>query len=251
MEFLFDRFESLPIGGHMPTKISLCSVVIILAAMVPGPVCAQWAVIDAPAIVQLVQQVQTMEQAVQTARDQLSQARLTLKTMTGDRGMGLLLRGTPRNYLPSNWAQLSSVMQGGGALPGISADVRSAVNGMAVLTPQQLSTLSADGRQQVIAARRTNAVRLALAQEALANTSARFASIQSLIGAISTAGDQKAILDLQARISAELGMLQNEQTKLQVLQQATDAQAALDRQRDWEQAVAGQGRFESRFQPRP
>jgi type IV secretion system protein VirB5 len=235
----------------MLTKISVCAVVIIFAAVVPDPVRAQWAVIDAPAIVQLVHQVQTMEQAVQTARDQLSQANLTLKTMTGDRGMELLLRGTPRNYLPSNWAQLSSVMQGGGAFPGISSDVRSVVNGMAVLTPQQLSTLFPDGREQVIAARRTSAVRLVLAQQALANTSARFASIQSLIGAISSAGDQKAILDLQARIGAELGMLQNEQTKLQILHQATEAQAALDRQRDWEQAVAGQGRFEARFQPRP
>jgi type IV secretion system protein VirB5 len=235
----------------MLTKIKISVVSAVVALVAVAPVRAQWAVIDAPAIVQLVQQVQTMEQAVQTARDQLSQAKLTLKTMTGDRGMELLLRGTPRNYLPSNWAQLSSVMQGGGAFPGISADVRSAVNGMAVLTPQQLSTLSPDGREQVIAARRTNAVRLALVQQALANTSARFASIQSLIGAISAAGDQKAILDLQARISAELGMLQNEQTKLQILHQATEAQAAMDRQRDWEQAVAGQGRFESRFQPRP
>jgi type IV secretion system protein VirB5 len=235
----------------MRTKISVCFVVIILTAMTPVPVRAQWAVIDAPAIAQLIQQVRTMEQAVQTARDQLSQARESLKTMTGDRGMGMLLRGTSRNYLPSNWTQLSSVMQGGGAFPGISADVRSAVNGMAVLTPQQLSTLSPDSREQVAAARRTNAVRLALAQEALANTSARFASIQSLIGAISAAGDQKAILDLQARISAELGMLQNEQTKLQVLHQATEGQAALDRQRDLEQAIAGQGRFETRFQPRP
>src|SRR5882762_3266306 len=236
---------------YMLTKISVFFVVVALVAMVPNPVRAQWAVIDAPAIVQLVQQVQTMEQAVQTARDQLSQARLTLKTMTGDRGMGLLLRGTPRNYLPSNWAQLSSVMQGGGALPGISADVRSAVNGMAVLTQQQLSTLSADGRQQVIAARRTNAVRLALAQEALANTSARFASIQNLIGAISTAGDQKAILDLQARISAELGMLQNEQTKNQLLYQATRAQETVMRQQAREYVIDGQGRFETRFRPAP
>ena len=235
----------------MFTKTHAFCTALVLVAMVPPPARAQWAVIDAPAIAQLVQQVRTTEQALETARDQLSQARLGLKAMTGDRGMELLLRGTPRNYLPSNWTQLAGVMQGGGAYPGISADVRSAVNGMAVLTPQQLSTLSSDERQQIVAARRTNAVRLALAQEALANTSARFASIQSLIGAISAAGDQKSILDLQARISAELGMLQNEQTKLQVLQQATDAQAAVDRQRNWEQAVAGQGRFEARFQPRP
>ena len=235
----------------MLTKISVCFVVIILTAMTPAPVRAQWAVIDAPAIAQLIQQVRTMEQAVQTARDQLSQARESLKTMTGDRGMEMLLRGTSRNYLPSNWAQLSGVMQGGGAFPGLSANASSAVDRMTVLTPQQLSTVSADDRDQVIAARRTNAVRLALAQEALANTSSRFASIQSLIAAIGTAGDQKAILDLQARISAELGMLQNEQTKLQVLYQATQAQESSMRQQQREHVIEEHGRFETRFQPVP
>ena len=81
--------------------------------------------------------------------------------------------------------------------------------------------LSPADQQQIVAARQAVALREALAQEALANSSARFASIQSLIAAISTAGDQKAILDLQTRISAELGMLQNEQTKLQVLAQVS------------------------------
>jgi type IV secretion system protein VirB5 len=91
----------------------------------------------------------------------------------------------------------------------------------------------------------------ALAQEALANASGRFSSIQSLIAAISTASDQKAILDLQARIGAELGMLQNEQNKLQILHQATQAQDAVNRQQEREQIIAGHGRFESRFQPAP
>jgi type IV secretion system protein VirB5 len=91
----------------------------------------------------------------------------------------------------------------------------------------------------------------ALAQEALANASGRFASIQSLVAAISTAGDQKAILDLQARISAELGMLQNEQTKLQILHLATQAQESVNRQQEREEVIAGHGRFASRFQPVP
>ena len=91
----------------------------------------------------------------------------------------------------------------------------------------------------------------ALAEEALANTSNRFTSIQSLIAAIGTAGDQKAILDLQARISAELGMLQNEQTKLQILYQSTQAQESSLRQQAWEQVIDGHGRFGARFQPVP
>jgi hypothetical protein len=72
-----------------------------------------------------------------------------------------------------------------------------------------------------------------------------------LIAAIGSAGDQKAILDLQTRTSAELGMLQNEQTKLQVLTEASRAQESSNFQRERELAIAGQGRFETRFQPAP
>jgi hypothetical protein len=90
-----------------------------------------------------------------------------------------------------------------------------------------------------------------LSQQALANASNRFASIQSLIAAIPTATDQKGILDLQARISAELGMLQNEQTKMQVLYQATQAQESANRQQGLERAIQDQGSFATRFQPVP
>jgi hypothetical protein len=46
-------------------------------------------------------------------------------------------------------------------------------------------------------------------------------------------------------------MLQNEQTKLQVLAQATEAMSAVNAQREREQVIAGQGQFATRFQPGP
>ena len=46
-------------------------------------------------------------------------------------------------------------------------------------------------------------------------------------------------------------MLQNEQTKLQVLYQATQAQESALRQQARERVIEGQGRFETRFQPIP
>ncbi len=212
---------------------------------------AQWAVVDVQAIAQLIQEVQTMQQQLQTAQAQLLQARQALQTMTGDRGMELLLAGTPRNYLPSNWTQLTSASQGAGAYSALALDVRSAISANAVLSPTQLSALSVADQQQVIAVRQAVALRQALAEEALANASGRFAAIQSLIAAISTASDQKAILDLQTRVSAELGMLQNEQTKLQVLAQSTQAQDLVNAQRERELVIVGQGQFENRFQPKP
>ena len=65
--------------------------------------------------------------------------------------------------------------------------------------------------------------------------------MQSLINAIPTATDQKGILELQARIGAEQGMLANEHTKLQVLYQAAQADEAASDQRTREQAIASVG----------
>jgi type IV secretion system protein VirB5 len=213
---------------------------------------AQWAVIDAPAIVQLIQEVQTMQQQLATARDQLQSAQQSFSAMTGNRGMQGLLGGTTRNYLPSNWTQVTGALQsGGGTYAGLSADVQSALSANAVLSPQRMATLAPSDQQQIQAARQWSAMRQALAHEALANSSARFASIQSLIAAIGAAGDQKASLDLQARISAEVGMLQNEQTKLQVLDRATQAQESALQEQAREREIELQGRFETRFQPTP
>jgi type IV secretion system protein VirB5 len=233
-------------------RISQCLALSVTLTAIMQPAKAQWAVVDARAITQLVQQVKTMEQQLNTARDQLSQAQTELQSMTGGRGMQLLLNGTARNYLPSSWQQLVGAMQGAaGGYAGLASDVRAAVGANAVLSPQQLALLAPVDQQQIAAARQSSALKQALAQEALANASARFASLQSLVSAISTAADQKGILDLEARISAELGMLQNEQTKLQILRDATQAQDAVLRQQQVEQAIAGQGSFAGRFRPVP
>src|SRR5277367_5625617 len=76
---------------------------------------AQWAVVDAPAIAQLIQEVQTTQQQLATARNQLLSAQQALKAMTGDRGMEQLLGGTTRNYLPANWTQVTRALQGQGS----------------------------------------------------------------------------------------------------------------------------------------
>jgi type IV secretion system protein VirB5 len=211
---------------------------------------AQWAVIDVGAIVQLVQEVQEMEQEIAVARSQLQQAEQALQSMSGNRGMQNLLSGTNRNYLPSNWSQLSGSLQSSnGGYPALSGDVQSTVAANAVLSPQRLAMMPQAEQQQVQSDRLWIAAQQVLSRDALANSSNRFAAIQRLIDAIPTAVDQKGILDLQARISAELGMLQNEQTKLQVLSQATLAQQSSNAQQAREQVIAGHGQFSARFQP--
>jgi type IV secretion system protein VirB5 len=234
-------------------NIRLMAVCLVTSIAVAPAARAQWAVVDAPAIVQLIQQVQDMEKQLTLATTQLQTTQQGLQAITGNRGMDRLLGGMQRNYLPANWTQVTNAVQGQSmsGYPGLSADVRDAMAAGAVLSPQRLATLSPGDQQQIQAARQSAALQQALSAEALANASGRFASIQSLIAAISTAADQKAILDLQARISAEQGMLQNEQTKLQILRQATQAQELSIQQQARERVIAAHGRFEARFQPAP
>jgi type IV secretion system protein VirB5 len=232
-------------------KVSL-PIAFLAASILGMPTArAQWAVVDAPAIVQLIQEVQTTAQQLATAKAQLLQAEQTLQTMTGDRGMEQLLSGINRNYLPSNWTQVSGVVQGAGGFSALSTDLQSVMSANAVLSPQRLANLPAGGQQLIQSERQWSAMQQALSHQALSSASNRFASIQSLIAAISSAADQKGILDLQARISAELGMLQNEQLKVQILNQSTQAQQASLRQQAREQVIDGHGSFDARFQPVP
>lgn len=226
-------------------------------AMIAAPLAhAQFAVIDVRAVAQLLTQVRMLEQQLATARDHLSQAQNEFRSMTGSRGMERLLSGAQRNYLPADWAAVEGVMGRSQPNPNpsfasLSGELREAMNDIAVLSAQQLTTLPQSAQRQLSDRRASAALLQVLTHQALATAGARFASWQQLIDAIQGATDQKAVLDLQARIAAEQGMLQNEQTKLQVLFRAADAEQWANQQREHEQAMVSQGQFATRFQPVP
>jgi type IV secretion system protein VirB5 len=223
--------------------------ILIISVLSVSTARAQWAVVDAPAIVQLIQEVEDLEQVISTAHNQLQQAKQALQTMTGDRGMEMLLSGTVRNYLPSGWQQVANAAQGGGG--ALAADIQGNVAANSVLSPQRMATLSPESQQLIQSERQWGAARQSIAHQALANSSSRFSSLQTLISTIGSAADQKGILDLQARISAEVGMLQNEQTKMQVMNESLLAQESTLNQKSREMAIQRQGRFDTRFQPVP
>jgi type IV secretion system protein VirB5 len=212
---------------------------------------AQWAVIDVASLGQLIQQYQALMQQYQvltqqlsTAQSELTQVRNTFNAMTGGRGMQQLLSGTARNYLPTSLSDMQAVLQGSSATFGaLSASMSSLAQANAVLTPAQVANLSPALQVQLAAARNSAALLQAIAGSALTNSSNRFASLQQLISAIGSATDQKGILDLNARIAAEQGMLQDEHTKLDVLYQLAQAQQWAVNQRAREQAIVDIGSF--------
>jgi len=212
---------------------------------------AQFAVIDVGAITQLIAQAKTLESQLMVAQDHLAEAQAELASMTGGRGMERLLAGAPRNYLPTDWPSLQSAMQGGGSYAALSGGVTASVSANSVLSPQQLAALPVDMQRQIDTERRLVALQQNVAREALSTTSGRFTSLQQFITSLPAAVDQKAVLDLQARVATESAMLQNEQTKLQTLGQILVAEERATQEQARERTIAGHGQFASRFQPEP
>jgi type IV secretion system protein VirB5 len=210
------------------------------------PAEAQFAVIDVGAINQLIIQVRQLENALQVAQRNLAQAEQAYSAITGGRGMQLLLSGTNRNYLPATWGELVGAQNGaGGTYGALGSDVTTTVQRNAVLTPANTQNFSAAENTQLNSRRSSVALQEALTREELANVSQRFAAIQTLINAIPTAKDEKGVLDLQARIQVEQGMLQNENSKLHVLYEAAQSQAQTERERADEQAIVDIGHLRS------
>lgn len=210
-------------------------IAVTLCGLIAPNAQAAMAVVDVAAIAKLASQLQTLQA-------QLEQAQTAYQSMTGPRGMDRLLTGTVRNYLPPDWAALeAAVRQASGAYRALASQINSTMIANAVLTPQQVARLSTEERDQLQAARRSAAMLQVTTRQALETTSSRFDSIQQLIGAIGTAEDPKAVMDLQARIAAEQAMLQNEHTKLQLLFQAAQAEEWARKQQAREHAIVAIG----------
>jgi type IV secretion system protein VirB5 len=236
---------------HRGSKTGALLIAVWLALGASGPVRAQLAVIDVASVAHLIQQAQILAKQLQQAEEQVAQAQVLYQSMTGTRGMQNLMSATTRNYLPGDWSQLMSATQNNTSFGALTAGIQAALAQNSVLTTAQVAALAPAAQSQINAVRNNVALLESLAQQALSNSSARFNSIGSLIQAISSARDQKGILDLQARIGAEQGMLQNEQTKLQTLYWAVSAQAQALQQRQQELGIAAQGSFATRFEPVP
>jgi type IV secretion system protein VirB5 len=218
------------------------SLITMLSIWSIRPALAQFAVIDVASLGQLIQQYETLQQELNTAQSSLTQAQQQYAALTGTRGMQQLLSGTQRNYMPTSWADVQGVLQGNSTTyGGLSTSTQGLVTSNAVLTPQQVSTLSTTEQMHLTNERQTAALLQAVTRQALSTTSNRFTSLQQLVAAMSSATDPKGVLDLHTRIGAEQAMLANDTAKLQALYQLAQAQRWAQQQQRREQAIADIG----------
>lgn len=208
----------MPKRAFFPTFVLLSMLAFsapVFAAGIP--------VIDSAAIAQDAQnfakQMVEMANQLQTLKSQLEQQLKQYEALTGDRGMGQLLDGQTRNYLPDDWQAVTKLLDSPSGYDSLSNSMQGYLNENKVLSDSEAEKLEPNSKAILEKQRQLYALNRALSEQVYNEASKRVALLQQLTDKIGSATDPKAILDLQARIQSEQTQLQNEAAKIQALSQ--------------------------------
>ena len=148
-------------------------------------------------------------------KEQLTQAQQTYSAMTGSRGMSSLLQNPGLyNYLPPDVAAaLKANGAGLASATAIKADLKLFDIGQSSIDPNSATGKNFVSRQSA------NANYQVLNDQGYAAAADRVKQLNAMTQSIDGATDPAAIAALQARISAEQGLIANEQAKLTLLAQ--------------------------------
>ena len=200
----------------------------------PGP---DPIVYDPTAYAKIVQEAETALNQLHQLETQVSQGQAllsSLNTNSGVNGLATVL-GQPalRNFLPDidAFVAAGSDLSKLGSLSGAAGQIRSQFR---LYTPAAGDPIGAD-----IEAAGDRVARDLAAGEAISATAQnRLAGLQQLQASLSTTGDARAVLDVQARLQAEQAMIANDQMRLQGLAMTQAAEDRVQRQRDQERMEA-------------
>lgn len=226
------------------TTAMTAALAVALGTTLPVPtVRAQIPVTDVASIVQraieAAMKLAKMVAQLEQLKAQLNQAKDTYESMTGQRGMRWLMMGQDYSRLPTDWSETVNMLdpQGGGygsyRIKYLAGQI---LENMNEIDPSVFEDVDSVYSKLALEDARQAATAKALQATQYDDVSARFRELKDLIREISSAEDQKAILDLQARITAQQAMLRNEALKMRALAQLRKTQNSLQkakRQQAW------------------
>jgi type IV secretion system protein VirB5 len=208
------------------------ALVIVVAALSPLGARAQGIpVIDAANLVQTIQQVIHDITKIQNQVQQIVQLQQQLASINGVRGLGTVLNNPLLQHaVPADAYAIAQAVstQGYSGLSGSGRLLRDAQ-----MVYNCLDRAGAD-RTRCQATLSQPYQEKGLLQDAMTAAAGRMAQIQGLMGQINATTDQKAILELQARIAAENAMLMHQTNQIQMLQGLADSEERIARSRDRE-----------------
>ena len=185
---------------------------------------------------------QLVEQ-VKTAKSQLVEAKATLASLRGGRGMSQLADMTSvRQKLPPGFMEAASALQQLGA-SGASPSAKVIYNSIKQFGCDEQFTTDAAMRRLCEANAYAAPTTLSLVQDSVQRSQGRADKLQQMLASIDT-NDVKAAADLQNRIQLESAMLQNEKIMMDMALQSQQLQQQLVAQqikeRSLKQLTAGE-----------
>ncbi len=196
-------------------------------------------VIDAANLVQTVQQVVNDITKINNQVQQIGQLQSQLASMNGVRGLGTILDNPLlRNYVPEKaYALVNAVDTSGYA--GLGSTAKALRDAGMVYNCGDMAGAARTACQAALAQPYQHK---GLLQDAMNAAASRLSQIGALMGRVDATSDQKAVLEIQARIGAESALLAHEMSQIQMLQSMADAEERIARSRDRERQYQMLGR---------
>ena len=219
--------------------IRLTTIALAFASFIPASHATGLPVIDVANLVQTVQQVMNDITKINNQVQQITQLRAQLASINGVRNLGNVFDSAAlKNYIPAEaYGVVNAVNSGGyGSLSSTAKSLRDAamvyncldLPGAARTDCQ--ATLSQPYQQK------------GLLQDAMRSAAGRLDQINALMTQVNATADQKAVLEIQARIGAENAMLAHEMSQVQMLVGMADSEERIARSRDRERQYQMLGR---------
>ncbi len=196
-------------------------------------------VIDIANLIQTIQQVMDDITKIENQVQQIEQLQHQLNSITGSRNLGSILNNPAlQNYVPTDAFNFVNAVDASG-YTGLTTTARTLRDaGMVYNCMDRTGT----ARTRCQASLAQPYQQKGLLQDAMRSASGRLQQITSLMDQINATDDQKAALEIQARIGAENAMLTHELSQIQMLQGMADSEERIARSRDRERQYQMLGR---------
>ena len=207
------------------------SVAVPLASFAPASHAQGIPVIDIANLVQTIMQVLNDVTKIANQVEQIEALQSQLASINGMRNLGNVFdSATLKNYVPANAYNLVNAIDTGG-YGGLTSTSKSLRDAQMVYNCLDRAGAARTECQAILA---QPYQQKGLLQDAMKAASGRLDQIKSLMTQINGTSDQKAVLEIQARIGAENAMLQHEMSQVQMLTGMADSEERIARSRDRE-----------------
>ena len=196
-------------------------------------------VIDIANLIQTILQVLNDVTEIENQVQQITQLGDQLKSINGMRNLGNILNNPAlKNYVPAEaYTYLNAVNTSG--YSGLNATAKSLRDAGMVYNCMDLAGAARTDCQAALA---QPYQQKGLLQDAMKSAACRLTQINSLMDQINGTSDQKAVLEIQARIGAENALLAHEVSQVQMLQGMADSEERIARSRERERQYQMLGR---------